>query len=49
VDLLTGAAVAQLLKIVASPGIDALRIGEELLVESFDVRSVAAGQRRRSQ
>ena len=42
-------AVLQLLKVVAPLRIDALRIGEELLVQGFDVRSVAARQRRRSQ
>ena len=39
----------QLLKVVAPLGVDTLRVGEELLIKSFDVRSVAARQRRGSQ
>ena len=54
VNLFGSRAVAQLqailktLKVVTPCRIDTLRIGEELLIKSFDVRSVAARQRRGS-
>ncbi len=48
-NLLTRRSIAQLLKILAPPGIDGLGIGEELLVQSFNVRGIAARQRRGSQ
>src|SRR6185503_20846090 len=48
-NLLTGVAVAQFLEVLAPPGIDALRVGEELFVESFNVGSVAAREWRRGQ
>ena len=41
--------VLRMVKVVAPGGLDALGIGEELLIKSFDVRSVAARQRRGSQ
>ena len=49
VNLFTRAAVFELQEVFAPLSIDALRIGQKLLIESFDIGSVTARERRRGQ
>src|SRR5688572_28433795 len=49
VDLFTGAAVFELQAVFPPISIDTLRIDQKLLIESFDIGSVTARERRRGQ